>query len=79
MLFKKHLIKKKKNDVTSSENNYTDETPVETSIPKILPIKKKDVKKPETAPTPQPESSTSSTQIIEEANKLAPIPMASPF
>ena len=76
---KEKELKEKEEKEKTSGTEYVDETPVETSIPKILPTKKKEVKKPESAPTPQPETSNTSTQIIEEANKLAPIPMASPF
>ena len=39
----------------------------------------KEAKKPTTAPTPVPQVEKTADKIIEDANKLAPIPMASPF
>ena len=64
-----------------SSNDYTDETPVESALPKTVnkPVVKKEAKKPTTAPTPVPQVEKTADKIIEDANKLAPIPMASPF
>ena len=40
---------------------------------------KKEARKPASAPTPVPQVEKTADKIIEDANKLAPIPMASPF
>ena len=64
-----------------SSNDYTDETPVESALPKTVnkPVVKKEARKPASAPTPVPQVEKTADKIIEDANKLAPIPMASPF
>lgn len=74
---KKEKELKNKND----NSDYADETPIETSAPKnlIKPTVKKDTKKPTATPTPIPKPDKAPEQVIEEASKLAPIPMASPF
>lgn len=74
---KKEKELKNKND----NSDYADETPIETSAPKNLlkPTAKKDTRKPTATPTPIPRPEKAPEQVIEEASKLAPIPMASPF
>lgn len=74
---KKEKELKNKND----NSDYADETPIETSAPKNLlkPTAKKETRKPTATPTPIPRPEKAPEQVIEEASKLAPIPMASPF
>ena len=69
---------KKKNDDNS---DYADETPIESAAPKsfLKQTTKKETKKPTATPTPIPQPEKAPEQVIEEASKLAPIPMASPF
>ena len=75
---KKEKELKKKNDDNS---DYADETPIESAAPKsfLKQTTKKEIKKPTATPTPIPQPEKAPEQVIEEASKLAPIPMASPF
>ena len=75
---KKEKELKKKNDDNS---DYADETPIESAAPKsfLKQTTKKETKKPTATPTPIPQPEKAPEQVIEEASKLAPIPMASPF
>lgn len=75
---KKEKELKKKND---DNLDYADETPIESAAPKsfLKQTTKKEIKKPTATPTPIPQPEKAPEQVIEEASKLAPIPMASPF